>query len=235
LKVDGDWAAWSAAGVTPQIVALPTVSFLHCDIPADLWQTFSLGTAIGAVAHDADNLYAYFLVTDEPQRFDAVKPSLMFASDSVELWIEEEQFGLGFTRDGVPHLFKYRFHSLKGKEWSSYEMPKENVWAAKLEDISSHPLGRQLAEITGTPLKGRKGYAVMAKIPMEEIKLVGGIAGRGGKDVLNMTGKDGEVLRISVAFSGLVAWGRGQDYKVAWPSSMMFSDPSRSAPFMLKK
>ncbi len=234
LKPDGDWRAWEKAGIAPQIIALPTVSFRHCTLPDDLWQTFSLGTAIGALAHDGKCLYACFLVCDQPQRFNAETPATMFSTDSVELWVEQDQFGLGFIQDGSAHLFKYRFHDRQGKQYAAnYPLADENVWGRKLDDVSAHPLGRQLAEITGVPLHGRKGYVVMGRIPMEEIKLVGGVAGRGGTDILNMTGQGGEVIRIAVAFSGNVAWGHSQDYKVAWPAGMMFSDPTRSSAFVL--
>jgi hypothetical protein len=234
LKLDGDWRAWERAGIVPQIVALPTVSFRHCALPDDLWQTFNLGTAIGALAHDGKNLYACFLVCDQPQRFDAETPGTMFAADSVELWLEQDQFGLGLTKDASAHLFKYRFHDRQGKPYAAnYPLAAENVWGRKLEDVSAHPLGRQLAEIIGAPLDGRKGYVVMGRIPMEEVKLVGGVPGRGGADILNMSGKGGELIRVAVAFSGNVAWGHSQDYKVAWPAGMMFSDPTRSSPFVL--
>jgi len=235
LPVGGDWLAWEKAGVVPQIIALPAVQFRHATLPDDLWQTMSMGTAIGALAHDGKNLYVYFVVTDEPQVFDVTNPGLMFAADGVELWMEEDQFGLSMTRDGKPHLFKYRFHNREGKQWSAnYELDPSNVWATKLMDMATHPLGRQLGDIVGVSLKGRKGYAVMGRIPMEEVKLVGGIAGRGGTEILNMTGKGGEIIRVGVNFGGNMTWGRSQDYKVAWPSSLMFSDPTRSSPFVLK-
>jgi hypothetical protein len=32
--------------------------------------------------------------------------------------------------------------------------------------------------------------------------------------------------------SGIVASGREQDFKVGWPSSIMFADPTRSVPFV---
>jgi len=159
----------------------------------------------------------------------------MFAADGVELWLEQDQFGLSMIKDGTPHLFKYRFYNREGKEWSAnYGLPRENMYGVKLMDVASHPLGKQLGDIVGVSLKGRKGYAVMGKIPMIEVKLVGGIAGRGGTDVLNMTGKGGEIIRVGVNFSGNMTWGRSQDYKVGWPNSIMFSDPTRSAPFILK-
>ena len=235
LPTDGDWSTWEKAGVVPQIIALPAMSYKHAVLPEDLWQTMSLGTAIGAIAHDGENLYVYFVVTDEPQVFDVTNPGLMFAADGVELWLEQDQFGLSMIKDGTPHLFKYRFYNREGKEWSAnYGLPRENMYGVKLMDVASHPLGKQLGDIVGVSLKGRKGYAVMGKIPMIEVKLVGGIAGRGGTDVLNMTGKGGEIIRVGVNFSGNMTWGRSQDYKVGWPNSIMFSDPTRSAPFILK-
>jgi len=160
----------------------------------------------------------------------------MWEFDSVELWLEEEQFGLGMTAAGTPMLYKYRYHDRGGKEWSAnYALPRGNAWAAKLDDLALHPLGRQLAAITGVSMQGKKGYAVMGKIPFAEVKLVGGIAGRGGKDILNMTGRPGETVRVGLTLSNVTAWGHSQDYKVQWPSAMMFSDPTRSAAFVLGK
>ena len=202
--------------------------------PDDLWQTFRTGTSIGAFAHDGANFYVYFLTTDDTPLFEAPTGQTMWMFDSIELWMEEEQFGLGLTKDGTPALFKYRYHNLEGREWSAnYALPRENVWAAKIGDLSTHPLGRMLSGITGTSFKGKPGYAVMGRIPFPEVKLVGGIAGRGGKEVLNMTGRPGEIVRIGIAFDGITAWGRQQDFKVYWPSSVMFSDPTRSYPFEL--
>ena len=48
-----------------------------------------------------------------------------------------------------------------------------------------------------------------------------------------MTGKPGEVLRIGIAFGNISAWGREQDFKVNWPATLMFADPTRSMPFVL--
>ncbi len=234
VKIDGDWTPWEKAGVVPQILVLPILTYKHQDPGDDLWQTFRTGTAIGALAHDGQNLYTCFLVTDDTIHFDAANPGRMWEFDSVELWLEEEQIGLGMTKGGTPSLFKYRYHDLAGKEWSAnYGLPRENVWAAKLDDLSSHPLGRQLAALTGVSFKNKPGYAVMGKIPMAEVKLVGGIAGREGKQVLNMTGKPGEILRVGVSIGGVTVSGREQDFKATWPAGMMFSDPTRSAPFVL--
>jgi len=235
LKADGDWTAWEKAGVVPQIVALPTASFRR-SVPDDLWQTFRAGTGIGAVAHDGANLLAYFLVADDSMHFDDPQGNAMWMFDSVELWLEEEQIGLGMTRDGTPALFKYRYHNREGKEWSAnYPLPRENIWAAKLDDLAAHPLGRHLGAVTGVSFRGKPGYAVMGKIPFAEIKLVGGIAGRKGKDILPTTGAAGEILRIGVALGAINAWGNEQDYKVNWPASLMFSDPTRSCPFAFGK
>ncbi len=89
-------------------------------------------------------------------------------------------------------------------------------------------MGRQLADAVGTSLKGKGGYAVIARIPPDEMKLVGGIAGRTGKDILPLTGQAGEVVRVEVTISGVVASGREQDFKVGWPSSIMFAARARS-------
>jgi hypothetical protein len=235
MKIDGNWDAWEEAGVVPQIIALPVAGFRR-SFPDDLWQTFRAGTAIGAVAHDGRSFYVYFLVADDTMHFDADAAGTMWMYDSVELWLEEEQIGLGFVKDGTTAIFKYRYHDRAGKEWSAnYSLAQENVWGAKLNNLSSHPLGRRLATITGVSFEGKSGYALMGRIPFEEVKLVGGIAGRGGKEVIDTTGKPGEVVRIGVAFGGISAWGREQDYKVNWPSALMFSDPTRSVPFALGK
>jgi hypothetical protein len=235
LGMDGDWTGWQKAGVVPQIVALPCLGFTRA-APDDLWQTFRAGTGLGALAHDGENLYAYFLVADDTLHFDSQTGGNMWEFDSVELWLEEEQFGLGMTAAGTPMLYKYRYHDRGGKEWSAnYPLPRGNAWAAKLDDLALHPLGRQLAAITGVSMQGKKGYAVMGKIPFAEVKLVGGIAGRGGKDILNMTGRPGETVRVGLTLSNVTAWGHSQDYKVQWPSAMMFSDPTRSAAFVLGK
>jgi hypothetical protein len=216
-------------------VALPTVTFRR-SVPEDIWQTFRAGTGIGAIAHDGASLLVYFLVTDDTMHFDDPKGNAMWMFDSVELWLEEEQIGLGLTRDGTPSLFKYRYHNREGKEWSAnYALPRENVWAAKVDDLSAHPLGRHLAAVTGVSFRGKPGYAVMGRIPFIEVKLVGGIAGRKGKDILPMTGQPGEIVRVAVAFGGINSWGNEQDFKVCWPSGLMFSDPTRSCPFALGK
>jgi hypothetical protein len=167
--------------------------------------------------------------------FDSIKSDQLWMYDGIELWLEEEQLGVGFTRDGRPALHKFRFHDRNGTQWKGAgPLPPENVWGAQLNDLSTHPLGRQLAAITGVSFEGKPGYALMAKIPMADVKLVGGIAGR-GKEVLPTTGRPGEVLRVAVVIGGITAWGREQDYKVNWPAGMMFSDPTRSYPFVLGK
>ena len=66
---------------------------------------------------------------------------------------------------------------------------------------------------------------------LEEIKLVGGIAGRKGGEIRPTTAGPGELIRLGVAISGMSAWGRAQDYKVYWPLGLMFSDPTSLTPF----
>ncbi|MBM4035000.1 MAG: hypothetical protein FJ291_24930 [Planctomycetes bacterium] len=235
LKVGGDWAPWERAGVVPQIVMLPTPGFRR-SVPDDLWQTFRAGTAIGAIAHDGASLYAIFLVADDTMHFDDPKGNAMWMYDCVELWLEEEQFTLGMTSDGSPAMFKHRHHDREGKAWSAnYALPRESIWAAKLDDLAAHPLGRHLGAVTGVAFKGKPGYAAMARIPFNEVRLVGGIAGRKGADILPTTGAPGEVVRVGVSISCINAWGNEQDYKVNWPASLMFSDPTRSCPFAFRK
>ncbi len=233
LKVDGAWQAWEQAGVVPQVISLPTVTWGR-SWPDDLFQTYRAGTSIGALAHDGRFLYVYFVVADDTPHFDAEAPGMMWAFDSVELWLEEEQIGIGFTRDGQPSLFKYRYHNREGKEWAAnYAMPQGQVWGQTYASLATHPLGRQLASATGVSFEGKPGYALMARIPFDEIKLVGGIAGRLGGQIQPMTGAAGETIRIGVAFDGINAWGREQDFKVYWPIGLMFSDPTRNVPFVL--
>ena len=38
---------------------------------------------------------------------------------------------------------------------------------------------------------------------------------------------------MGVSFGAITCWGREQDFKVNWPAAMMFSDPTRSAAFVL--
>lgn len=233
LSLDGDWAAWEKAGVTPQVVVLPGNVTFRRNLPDDLLQTFRQGTAIGAFAHDGQNLYVSFVVTDDTMHFDAETGQTLWMYDGIELWLEEEQFGLGFTKDGTPSLYKFRHHDRAGTEWkANYALAAENVRGQKLPDLSKHPLGRRLDAIIGGGLSGKAGYALTAKIPFDEIKLVGGIAGR-GKEILNMTGTPGEVIRVGVTVGAITAHGREQDFKVGWPAGMMFSDPTRSQPFLL--
>jgi len=234
LPVDGDWTKWSAAGIAPQIVSLPVIGWGRT-APQNLLQTFDAGTSIGALAHDGKNLYVYFLTTDNTPHFHADGDgNIMWEFDSIELWIEEEQLGLGFNSAGTPKLFKYRYHNREGREWAAnYALPDANIWGAQLDNVGVHPLGQLLGSTLGTPLDGKPGYALMAKIPMEEIKLVGGIAGRKGGEILPMTGAAGETLRIGIAFDGVTAWGREQDFKVYWPTGLMFSDPTTNVPVVL--
>jgi hypothetical protein len=235
LPVDGDWAKWAAAGVTPQIVSLPIVAWGRV-FPPDLLQNFRAGTSIGAVAHDGASVYVYFLTTDDTPQFHAQESGAnMWEFDSIELWLEEEQFGLGFNEAGQPRLFKYRYHNREGKEWSAnYALPTGSVWGAQLASVADHPLGALLGSALGASLAGKPGYALMAKIPMEEIKLVGGITGRKGGQILPMKGEPGETMRVGIAFDGTLVWGRSQDFKVYWPIGLMFSDPTSNIPFVLE-
>jgi len=232
LPVNGDWSAWERAGVVPQMLVLPIPSFRRA-VPEDVLQTLREGTALGAFAHDGTNLYVYYVVANASSEL-AASGAEMYASDSLEFWAEEEQFGLGLLQGNLPALYKYRYHSREGKPYTpGHPFPAENVWGVALDDLAAHPLGRLLAANTGVSFTGKKGYAVMAKIPFDEIKLTGGIAGRNGDDVLNMTGQAGETLRLGVNISGILAPGREQDFKMGWPSGILFADPSSLHPFVL--
>jgi hypothetical protein len=233
LKVDGDWKPWQEAGVEPQMVLLPTNVGFKRTMPDNLLESFRAGTAIGALAHDGTDFYAYFLVADDTPRFDAERSEDLWKFDGIELWLEEEQFGLGLLRNGSPGLHKFRFHDRAGTEWKgNYALPRGNIWGRTVADLSQHPLGRRLSAITGASFAGKPGYAVMGKIPFAEVKLVGGIGDRKG-GVAAMTGQPGEVVRVMVSLNGVSTWGRYQDYQVVWPSGSMFSDPTRSYPLFL--
>ncbi|MBI4023544.1 MAG: right-handed parallel beta-helix repeat-containing protein [Verrucomicrobia bacterium] len=234
LKINGDWSLWQQNGVVPQIIALPSAVGFKRIIADDVVRTFREGAALGAIAHDGKNFYVYFVVADNTPHFDAAKPADMWQSDGIELWLEEEQFGISMTKDGTPSLYKWRYHNLAGEEWkANYPLPRENVWAERTKNLGAHPLGRQLAGLTGTPFDGKEGYVVMARIPFAEVKLVGGIAGRDGGKILSMTGQPGEIVRVAIGLNNISAWGRVQDYMVDWPVGKMFSDPTRSYPFAL--
>jgi hypothetical protein len=233
FAVDGDWKAWQEAKVEPQIVLLPTSVGFKRSMPSDLAQTFRAGTAIGAIAHDGSHFYTYFLVADDSPRFDAEHSGDLWKFDGIELWMEEEQFGLGILRNGSAALHKFRHHDRAGTEWkANYALPPENIWGRAVSDLSSHPLGAKLASVTGASFDGKPGYALMARIPFAELMLVGGIEGRSG-GVSPMRGTPGEILRVSVSLDGVSTWGRYQDYQVSWPSGAMFSDPTRSYPLVL--
>jgi hypothetical protein len=236
LKVNGDWEAWAGAGVVPQVISLPTPTWGR-SWPDDLMQSFRAATSIGAFAHDGRSLYVYLVTTDDTPHFDSAQGGRMWEYDSIELWLEEEQFGLGFVKGGKAALFKYRYHDREGKEWAAnYALPEECIWGRVLPDLSMHPLGRQLGDAVGVGFKGRAGYALMARIPFEEIRLKGGLPGspeRAGTANMPCMGKPGEVLRIGVAYDGISARGREQDFKVYWPVGLMYSDPTRNVPFAL--
>lgn len=234
LPVDGRWEVWAAAGVQPQIVCLPTIRWGRVR-PEGLFDDFRTATLVGALAHDGEAVYAYFLCLDDTPTFTATQPRLMYQADGIELWLEEEQIGLGFLAGGQPTIFKYRHHDRAGKAYAAnYPLPGDQVWGERLADVSSHPLARHLETIVGVRLEGRSGYALMGRIAFAELKLVGGlpeVTGRQGATVQPVTGRPGEILRIGVALDGLTRWDREQDFKVYWPASLMFSDPTRSVPF----
>jgi hypothetical protein len=198
-----------------------------------LMQSFREGTMMGAIAHDGANFYVYFIAADDTQFFEAANPVDLWRYDGIELWIEEEQFGLSLMKDGKPRLFKWRFHDRNGVEWKAgYSLPKENIWGEKITDLSAHKLGQQMEIITGTSFSGKPGFAVMAKIPFEEVKLVGGIADREGK-ILPVTGKPGEIVRYAISLNNISLRGRSQDYMIDWPAGRMYADPTRSYPFKM--
>jgi hypothetical protein len=234
MKIDGDWSAWEKQKIAPQIIALPSAVGYKRAMASDLLQTFREGTFIGAVAHDGKNLYVYLMAADDTPHFDSPAAGRMWMYDSFEVWIEEEQIGLGFLKDGTPAISKYRHHNREGKAYSAgYDLARDNVWGERSKNLGAHPLGRQLAAITGVSFDGKAGYVLEARIPFEEIKLVGGIAGRSGDKILPTTGEAGQVLRLAVSLDNISAWGRAQDYQVDWPVGKMFSDPTRSAPCVL--
>ncbi|MBA3846706.1 MAG: hypothetical protein H0X45_08685, partial [Planctomycetes bacterium] len=233
MKVDVDWLAWKRAGVTPQVAVLPAnVSFKRI-LPDGLLDDFRAGTGVAAFAHDGAHLYAYFLVVDDTLRFDDPTGMAMYLYDSIELWFEEEQFGVGFTKDGKPMLNKYRFHNRAGEEYQmNLALPRDDVAGALLSDVGAHPLGAHLTSITGTSFARRPGYVLMARIAYPDVKLAPGIAGRSAK-VTDVTGAAGEILRLGVTIDGVTAWGTTQDFKVSWPGGMMFSDPNSLYPMAL--
>ncbi len=231
--VNGDWAQWEKAGVAPQIIGLPCNVGFKRTMADGLMQSFREGTMIGALAHDGANFYIYFVAADNTPLFEATSPVNLWQFDGIELWIEEEQFGLSLLKDGTPGLYKWRFHDRVGTEWkANYSLPKENVWGEKIADLSANKLGQRLEAITGTSFAGKPGFAVMGKIPFEEVKLVGGIAGREGK-VLPMTGQPGEIVRFAVSLNNISLRGRCQDYMIDWPAGRMYADPTRSYPFRM--
>ena len=78
--------------------------------------------------------------------------------------------------------------------------------------------------------RGGEGGEPLGAVP-HDVRPRGPAGGRGGKDTLPTTDAPGEVLRVGVSLSCLSTWGHEQDYKINWPASLMFSDPTRSCPF----
>jgi hypothetical protein len=234
LPVNGDWSAWVKAGVAPQIIALPVISWGRV-FAERLFETYRVGTTVGAVAHDGSRFYVYFLSTDNTPNF-ADAPGRMFEADSIELWLEQEQFGLGFLKSGKPAIYKYRFHDRTGKAVYTVRrlLPDDCIWGRQLPDIGAHPLARVMESATGADMVGKPGYAFMARIDFAEVRLVGGlpdVPGREATCTLETTGKAGEIVRIGVAVDNIEHWSREQDMKFYWPGSLMYSDATRSFPF----
>jgi len=73
------------------------------------------------------------------------------------------------------------------------------------------------------------------RIPLEEIKLVGGIAGRKIGDIQPTTAAEGQLLRLGVGISAMSAWGRSPDYKIYWPFGLTANDPTSLTPFAFGK
>ena len=232
----GDWSKWEEAGVSTQILGLPCNVGFKRTMADNLMQSFDEGVVIAAIAADKENFYVYFLAVDQTPQFFITDPGSMWRTDSIELWVEEEQFGLGILADGSPSIFKYRYHNLEGVEWAAgYGLPNENVWGTALTDVGTHPLGKRLETIIGTSLSGKSGFVVCGKIPFKEVFLVGGlpdVEGRQGKALLPTTGEAGEIVRISTSLNNVSMLGRTQDYMIDWPAGKMFSDPTRSFPFV---
>ena len=110
-----------------------------------------------------------------------------------------------------------------------------------------------VAEMTGASLNTVASYTIDPTVTRGNIEnFVGtaqvplGIAGPltivgeglpvldgGGQEILNISGKAGEVLRVGIAFDGVTTAGHEQDFKVYWPSGLMFSDPTTLTPFVL--
>ncbi len=233
LAVDGNWEAWRAAGGTAQILNLPCNVSFNRGMPEDLMLTLSDCTSLGGIVHDDANFYVYFLVADATLQLEAAHSGDLYAYDGIEFFLEQEQFTMGVLKDGTPDLHKHRQHNRDKTNYAGrYQMPAEDVWATPLDDLGAHPLGQTLAAMTGISMTGKKGYAVMAKIPFAEIKLVGGVGHPEG--ITDMTGAPGEVVRAIVSQACVFTWGSYQDAKISWPPSQCFFDANRSIPLELE-
>ena len=179
LPVDGDWAKWAEPpGSRQQIVSLPIIGWGHT-YPPNLLQTFNAGTSIGAVAYDSKILYVYFLTTDNTPHFDAPSTGAnMFEYDGIELWLEEEQFGLGFNDRGSRGSSNIAITTARGGMARPITRCPTTIWGVSWRALAEHPFGTAAGLAVGASLEGKPGYVLMAKIPFEEINLVGGIVGR---------------------------------------------------------
>lgn len=233
LKVDGDWSAWEKAAVVPQVVGLPLSLEPRTSTPENLLQTFSDGTFIAAVAQDGEALFVYVVAADGTPHFDALKSTELSKFDGVQLSLERELFALSLMNGGGKGLAKELGHNADGTLGTEARyLPDETVWGRKLDDLSSHPLGRSLANMTGSDYRGKAGYALMARIPFEEVKLLADAARPDDKPA-SMTGKPGERLRIAFGLNCVFARGHSRDATVRWPSGHDLDRPSSAGVFQL--
>jgi len=171
----------------------------------------------------------------------------MWSCDSFEIFAEKEQFGLGFVKD-TPSLYKYRWsRDKKSGAEGLYEedrhgkgrrhFPRANARGRIYDDIGSHPLARELENIIGVSLVEGSGYVVQGKIPLRDIKLVGGLEGRPeatDEAPLDMKGRAGEVIRLGVSIDNIFSDGRMLDFQVDWPGTKSFFNATGFFPFTLE-
>lgn len=230
-----DWVAWEAAGVQSQVIALPSSVGFQRNWQESLMQSYRAGTYMGALAHDGTALYLYLIAADDTPVAPITEPAQLWTVDSFELWLEEDQFGVGLLRDDTPAIYKWRHHDLDGQPWRANYIPAgAQVWGRRLDSLAAHPLGRQLEAVAGVSYARQPGYVMAARIPFAELRLVGGIAGRAGDAILPVTGEAGELLRIAISMNNVDVWGGIQEYMIDWPTGRMFADPTRSQVFNLE-